>query len=286
MSINLFLAGLLLTCLKDQPNCIDDGKNTAWIVKTDKEVCGWDFKDKYGTYLEVRFKPTDFKRYQWSEGDDCPGDTDGKVTCRFDGYSINVTTNTASPLTVDKESLRSLPRIDEIDRRFKALDIDKIKKLDKVYFPDGAVSASELWHKDNVPLWFRSDGAVGGMLPRQLADRLKVHYKDATKINFTSGGPKLYLELKADKDYADVEIRNAAYALEFDQVDGYDYLHYLLFYYRLGSWAGGGDCPNYSIGRRNAVVLRCAKPALDKFCIHYGGDRDTTFWPVMRGPAD
>jgi hypothetical protein len=292
MGIDLFFAGLMLICLEGQQYCpTDRGPNTAWVVKVPNkpnlDICK--YTTNYYSTLEVRFSPEEFSLSYDGSHIKC-----GTDTCEFgEGYEpkrlcVNLDQN--QQISVDLASLQRLVQIGEIDRRFVKLRGARLDDATyvqtRIFFPTGRISAGPIWHASDRPAWSRSNDDSTGSLPRMLSDRLQVEYVGAAQVTIRAcdeAQPLITLTRKQNFGFAEVEIRNRANALSPDIVDGYDKLPYLLPYYRLGIWEDGAECPEYP---GSAVVLRCKRISGQRCAQYAKGDRDTTFWPVTRGPEN
>ena len=298
--IDVFFTGLMLICLDGQPNCpARTGWNTAWVVKADgpRRVCGVD--SLVETELELRFNGADFT-YHASGEVECKPEVEGSSTIRCNNFTegrICLETDSLRENQFPDRGLEQLPRLDELDRRFKFVLRERLRGPyvpSSIDFPKGLISAGAKWPSDIRPrLWYRSDRDAGGALPRELSDRLRVTYPEATTITLTTCGPEepaplLYLTRRVPN--AQVTFRNRGNPLPFDSRGGFDNLTYLLWYYLLGSWAtGSGNCPEYAPERPNtAIVLSCVRERdreRDANCACYDAcDADTTFWPPVVKP--
>lgn len=308
MTVTVVFAGLMLICLDGQIGCPQeppDYGNTAWVLKAEdgSEVCGW--YSQVATELQIVTTVGDGGDFESPDllPHGCEEDL-GKLTCTVtEPNDICVNSVTEGPGDIES-TLRWLPRIDEIDRRFKRLlSRDKLIKYapTRIHFSNGiSVGGGPLWPDGfYTRVWFRSDWSDGGAFPRALSDRLNVKYKVESELHVESCGkddPEFDLVLTPKKDDAEITFRNRAkspyegkepWPLP-DTVGPYDNLVYLLWYYRLGSWAtGSGDCPQYTKNKREAILLRCVRIAEDnKSCADEPGlVGDTTYWPVMLGPS-
>lgn len=198
--IDVVLTGLMLICFDGQPNCPDG--NRAWIVKAKpdgNEPC--ELKSGTTTTLEILFDSDGFGYTNNTDWFDCskdkttlPGNT--QVTCKFvkstgavqDSLCVDLDYYTAPKHQRLDSNLKSLPRLDEVDRRFKAVIPERLTNPYYVptvlRFPAGAITAGLPWPLSDKPklkptLWMRSDGSAGGALPRELSDRVKVSYEGA-----------------------------------------------------------------------------------------------------------
>lgn len=301
-AIDVFFTGLILICLEGQPNCpVGTSGNTAWVVKADgkSRPCKWNSAEE--TELELRFPKTHFVQLP-SGSITCVKDPDDDtlMRCPLTAADICVLPK-PSPFGRHQlldSSLQWVPRIDEVDTRFKSLNVKHLNNPayvpTRIHFPYGIVGAGEKW-PPGAPsgiyrLWSRSDGSDGGALPRELSDRLRVTYDRADELELTdcSGHPLLVLIRNPHEKNAEVVFRNrATTSITPDVVSGYDNLAYLLWYYRLGLWATeSGDCPDYPAdGRKDAILLRCFREH-NAPCYHYGDSpkADLVDWPTMMGP--
>jgi hypothetical protein len=305
MVIDVFFSGLMLICLSGQRDCpVGTLGNTAWVVYADgsSKPCGWDKPEK--TTLQLIF-PTDQFFYKASPSLKCD-DSDPAVTkCELaSNPNPDLCIIPNSPVTVQTldSSLQQVPRLAEIDRRFIALNTDEKHLNNKnwvpthIHFPPGVISAGpKWWHNNAIPTqWSRSDGSRDGSLPRALSDRLKVTYQGASELTVTrcdDRDPVIKLKLKPFATRGEVTFgNNAAEPPNFYSSDKYDYLPYLLWYYRLGTWdSSDRECPVFSYYNDDyAVVLRCVrlkkKDALDKTdaCARYEA-AENVHWPPMLG---
>jgi hypothetical protein len=302
--IDVLLTGLMLislnnqqTCPKGQPNY----PNTAWVVKADgtSRPCGWN--DTTMTTLELRFNSSEFifdQNSKWSK-DNCKAENDGKeIICSLSEKKICFDPDpkpTPEHQRLNYASLRSLPRIDEVDRRFKEVlpsALDKPSYVPtRIQFPTGIVSAGEKWPPARAlagkpRFWFRSDGGDEGALPRELSDRVRITYAGATKLKFVSCDNQLQnslIELTRKVDWAQATIQNRADVLHADEVGRFDNLSYLLWYYRLGSWESG-SCPEYTQDKKDAVLLSCLQRRAKRCAYYPPGDRPSTIWPPFMCP--
>src|SRR6476659_899061 len=127
--IDVFFTGLMLICLDGQPNCPVSGnyRNSAWVVKTDDRSAPCKFNDTTETTLHLQFDERALTTTYV---------IDGWVTCTTKDYNVDCKFNDLAKLPklcidVDpppapadqklKASLQWLLRIDEVDRRFKAV---------------------------------------------------------------------------------------------------------------------------------------------------------------------
>lgn len=309
--IDVFFTGLMLICLDGQPNCpIDNHKNTAWVVKADgkSEPCGC--TDKTETKLQIEYSSKDFYQTPGTQTkltctSDKQADSNEKtITCTIPDYIDCVELYPAPAPTIQtlESSLKWLPRINEVDRRFKALRRELLEDTyyvpTRIRFPAGAIGAGPQWppEKDNTGKpngkprrWFRSNGKSDGALPRELSDRLKATYKIAERLGVRSCDGETLIDLTVQpgvKGRAAAIFRNFGDPLKpYNEGRFYD-LSYLIWYYRLGSWnTTYNSCPDYYLeAKKDAVLLRCVNER-DTPCWYYdGGQADTKFWPPILGP--
>lgn len=290
MAVDVYLAGLMLVCFDGQPNCPVHGAgygNTAWVVKVDSDMvkpCGWESRVK--ARLELRFKKTEID--PGAHGLSC-SDEGEETSCDLSEHVQIYVKPDPKPMPRDQRleaSLQWLPRINEVDYRFKAVDEARLK-LDtyisnRIHFPTGVIGAGARWPPEGNPrLWLRSNGDARGALPRELSDRVKVTYETARKIVIAKEdeAPLITLTPKPGVDSAQVVLRNRGENLEPDKVGGFNDLTYLRWYYRLGTW-GRTECP------RDAVLLRCFQEREGRDCYWYGNfAADTKFWPTVLRPG-
>jgi len=295
MAIDVFFTGLMLICLEGQPSCpVNYRPNTAWVVQADwnkSTPCGWQHS-KEVTTLELRFLTDQFNFIQSRPANCHKDDLDSTMT-QCDLPTRKITDVCVDPIGSKAQqldpSLQLVPRLDEVDGRFKALDMELLKNLDfvptQIHFSKGKIGAGPKWMRNNMAtLWYRSDGDAGGALPRELSDRLRVTYGDTRSLNINDceGAPLITLTAKSGN--AMVVFRNRADVIVPDVVNGYDNLAYLLWYYRLGLWATDSKrCPEYTDNNKDAVLLRCARVG-DHPCSSFDFARDTVHWPPMLAP--
>jgi hypothetical protein len=295
MGIDVFFAGLMLICLKDQPNCPAGGygnDNTAWVVKADGESkpCGWDSKAK--TALVIQFDRDKFKYIPGGTLDCASGacivpETPGADLC------VSADPNEASRR---ETTLGRLPVLDSMDERFLAINPDRLKDETKVpfrlHFNSGILGASSYWPSDGNPtLWLRSNGREDGALPRNLSERLRVSYEGARSFQVKKCGDEtnflIRLELRPGMNTGQVTLLNRGSGLqaEGDKVGDNDVLTYLIWYYRLGVWkTADGDCPQYTSTKKDATLLSCRHSRLRCFDTS-AGEGGTIYWPTMLRPG-
>jgi len=291
--IDVFFTGLMLICLDGQPNCPDKPyRNNAWVVLADKSSmpCGWENDTE--TDLKLLFNGQEFKEefrdIQWAK-DHCEFGDETKISCIIKERTVCVNPDKVSAPGKIDPSIRSLLRIDEIDRRFKAVNLgilnDRQYVPTTISFPAGVIGAGGNWPQNKPIQWYRSDGNAGGALPRELSDRVKVFYGEANILTISDCAQNLnliVLERKNPEVGAQVTIGNFAKTLRA-YPGRYEDLSYLLWYYPLGSWATPhGLCPEYNDFERDAVLLRCVKKR-GQSCSG-GIAADTRFWPPMLIP--
>jgi hypothetical protein len=291
MTIDVYFTGLMLICFTGQPDCpvtMTDW-NTAWVLKIDgqRQICG---PSNYVTQeLEVRFSKLEFDYTELPKKTYCD-DKEVIVKCRFPDEEIVIKPNMgelAQNLFVD--GLRHLPRLEEVDRRFRAVRKEILEDSyyvpARIHFPKGVLSTGAKWSTGRPRLWYRSDRDPGGALPRELSDRLKVTYAEATTLTLTAKTYGLLLERTAPN--AQISFQRPMNALPIDSVGEFQNLIYLQWYYHLGSWATrSGYCPKYDLADKNsAVVLSCLLERESTCACYDGCDRDTTFWPPMVRPG-
>jgi hypothetical protein len=292
MAIDVFFTGLMLICLDGQPNCpvkgYQDYPNTAWVVIADGQgkPCGWNSNEI--TRLELRFLSLDFQ-YTESNTSYCKEQDNGFVRCLLPDGDLCVTPPAPALNQTIELSLRWVPRLDQVDRRFKGLRADRLSNPGyvpaRINFAKGIIGSGPKWPLDVNPVrWYRSDGSVGGPLPRELSDRLKVTYAGDTLEIAPCDTQNPLIVLKANSSNAAVEFRNRAENPTPDYVAEYDDLAYLLWYYRLASWdTTFGTCPNYSFVDRDAVLLRCVRDSQYGCSSYPPLASDTRYWPAMLG---
>src|SRR4051794_38858821 len=173
-SIDIFFTGLMLICLDGQQNCPvgSFAKNTAWVVKADgtSKPCGWDSREV--TELELEFSSGEF---DYTPSNFCNNKNGFTIRCILPEGDLCIDLP-AFPNNQLENSLQRLPRLDDVDRRFKELRVDRLNNAyyvpARIHFPPGLIGAGPKWPSDAEPtLWFRSDGSEGGALPRELSDR-------------------------------------------------------------------------------------------------------------------
>jgi len=187
-----------------------------------------------------------------------------------------------------------LPYIHEIDDRFLALRRDRLSDGQfvsaSIHFPPAEVSAGALWKGGDrkLVLWERSKRffELPPGLPRNLSDRLIFRYLDAEYLTIRSlySRPSFTITLsrpfKQLGETPRVLIRNES-LLAAEEVNGFDALTYLLWYYNLGEWTTpSGECPLYTDKSRDATLLRCKRPE-GYSCAYNGEDRDAVYWPPV-----
>src|SRR5436305_10365793 len=135
MAIDVFFAGMMLICLNGQSSCVGSpGPNTAWVVKADGESSPCERPSREETELKVRFSSSDFIPLPFTPNcrqDECvlpPGD-------------VCVEPNATPPSGASSIGPLRLPRIDKLDRRFRALRMDRLQNLSyvptRIHFPAG-----------------------------------------------------------------------------------------------------------------------------------------------------
>lgn len=292
MTLDVFFTGLMLLCLNNQQNCQykdmqDKTWNTAWILKADDKSnppCGRPSPER--TKLELTFKEGDFK-----PPFTCVKQGDSYYHCPLPDDALRLVISQGNgqmkyPQHLS-DDLQWLPKIDEIDTRFKELDVNRLKNPfyvpGTITFPDGDITAGTKFPElaDPPTQWFRSNGKPGGF-PRPLSDRLRVRY-DGSIAYIEVRGKWFNLHLEPMSAAPRVWFRNGTEKLEADHESQYDDLSYLLWYYRLGVWKTTfGTCPDY----KDAVVLRCIRDDADLQGCAYSTkvERDNTIWPPLLGP--
>lgn len=299
IGVEVFLSGLMLICLDGQTNCPVGtyAPNTAWVVKADgkSEPCGW--KSTTETILELSFKTGDFypPLGKWVSDNICKVGNNETVCSPLSDGDLCIYTSPATQEQRQEASLRWLPRLDEVDRRFKALRPERIKDSGyvpaRIHFPTGVVGAGPKWPDVATPnprRWFRSDMSASGALPRELSDRVRVVYDSARKIEVKScGDASLLISLMPKVNRAKLVFQNRADKLDDYEGDYFNDLTYLLWYYRLGAWdTRYGFCPEFSVDKKDAVLLRCYQNDVGyPYCSAYGTAASTRFWPPMLGPG-
>jgi hypothetical protein len=297
MVIEVMFSGLMIICLSGQQDCPTGSLgNTAWVVQADGTSNPCYRPSNEVTQLEVRFPTAQFFKPSgsWSN---CKDDKDSKYTqCNIysDADYPDLCVVPKPPPTVQQldDSLRQMPRLAEIDRRFKTLNVSSLYTLSwvpiRIQFPPGEIGAGPTWPPSYPPIeWLRSDSTKGGSLPRALSDRLKVTYQGASELAVTNcdGKSLIVLRPRPSATNPEVTFRNRAKDDVYPYShDGYDDLTFLAWYYRLGSWdTTYGTCPDFRT--ENPVVLRC-KRTDDTYCARPpGGPGDTTHWPPMMGQS-
>ena len=291
MAIDVFFAGMMLICLDGRSSCVGYyGPNTAWVVKADGESSPCERPSREETELKVRFSSSDF--YLSTPTSYCKAGE-----CVLPAGDVCVVPNVAPLPGASSIGPLRLPRIDKLDRRFIAIRMERLQNLSyvptRIHFPPGdSISTVAGFPYDYEQMiayppvqWYRSDGRADGLLPSELADRLKVTYEKANclMLRRCSGESLFQLCLKEGIQNSKIVFQNFSKERPFpDRVDEYDDLAYLLWYYQLGLWdtTPFGQCPVY----RNAILLRCVRDSPDG-CAYSGRlNRDTTFWPPMLGP--
>lgn len=298
-AIDVVFTGLMLICFADQPDCLDEklpAWHTAWVVKADGESmpCGWNSQIK--TKPELRFDKREFNTPKYYNGFTCADDTDKKdfanCSLEYDCVNVYVDPKPGAAYQRFEQSLQYLPRIDEVDRRFKKVDSNILKETDyvptRIHFETGVIGAGKNWPQTGKPRqWLRTDGSAGGALPRELSDLVNVTYFDAMTFSLKKCDGTPLIELTRMNDKATVTLRNLAYEKLQAEVSTsyvhYNDLAYLIWYYRLGSWDTPSNlCPVYEAGNKDAVMLRCVrergKPCA---CSTVNCERDTIYWPPM-----
>ena len=308
--IDVFFTGLMLICFDGQLSCpkgpyaeqhTDKYPNTAWVVRADGKStpCGRTSPEE--TRLELTYSPEELNR------------TDGQVKCEREKVGDRMvcvladdplereicvipSSGTLARNKLLDEGFRGLPHLDEIDRRFKVLRMEKLKSPyvpTRIYFPDGVVNTGPKWpgaDRNQTTPWYRSNGNAGGDLPRDLSDRLSVTYQAETSLSLVvticgTNQSLIVLEPKLEAKTASVVFRNAAKKPPNpDLVGQFDDLDYLLWYYPLGSWDTpfSGTCPDFP--SRDAVLLRCIRDS-DKGCAYRPSlQSDSIFWPTVVKP--
>jgi len=292
--IDIFLTGLMLLCLDGQPNC-PAGENLAWVVRADgtSMPCGRISPEK--TRLEVTYLPKeefDIDEAQIICERESVGD---RFRCVLPEGEICVipSSGVLASNQLLGEVLHGLPRLDEIDRRFKTVQVDRLSNpfyvSGRIHYPRGVVDVGAKW--PGPTRWFRSDGGAGGGLPRELSDRLKVTYQMANQmekfLTVTDCGARKLIVFKRnpEAEKAEIILRNAAVVPpEAEHIDQYDDLAYLIWYYRLGSWdTPFGSCPDYTAARKDAILLRCVRDSA-LGCAQRPLQSDTRFWPPTFRP--
>lgn len=308
--IDVFLTGLMLICIQDQPNCPqgsytdkypDRYQNTAWAVKAneengpEKKVCGWYRGER--TRFEVKFKKDDFDEPVLGGNVTCLDGKNGYKLCGLGSYR-DVCLIPDPPSDKKVSSLDNLPRLDEIDRRLVApREALRDYISNTIHFPTGTITSGPIWptNQDGTPgkatRWYRSDGIGDAALPRQLSDRLKVAYSKAASITVTNCVGITLIKLTPKLDNAAVLVQNVATyppVPDYKTEDGigYDHLTYLAWYYLLGEWdTENGDCPEYERTKKNPVLLGCVSKKGVSCSFNPSADTDSRFWPPMLGPA-
>lgn len=299
--IDVLLSGMMLICLNGQSNCPvgEYHPNTANVVKADylTKPCGWQSAVTTRTTLELRFNTDEFyypasAQGKWVNTQCNPNSNNRKeIICPIEEARICI-----NPMPESQEkrlltSLQWLPRIDEVDVRFRSVSLERVRDRyyvpTRIHFPTGVIGAGPRWPpstgniQSSPRIWYRSNLITGGALPRELSDRVEVRYERAGWIELTScdGDLLLMLTRKPNAPKAEVKLWNRADVLQPETVYHYEDLAYLLWYYRLGLWGDTlGPCPEYSEDRRDAVLLRC----LERGCSFYDQPAaDNRFWPPM-----
>jgi hypothetical protein len=306
---DIVLTGLMLICLDGQPSCpkgpyaTDKYPNTAWVVRADGKSMPCGRESPETTRLELIYDPKELYPVDESKVH-CEPERLGRRACVLVDSLVTLSdqeicvTPSSGALTrndlVDKE-LRGLPHLDEVDRRFKALRMERLKAPyvpTRIYFPGGLIDTGPKWPDASLTrttLWYRSNGNAGGDLPRDLSDRLKASYGALVPINLDvtfCGTNQRLIELKQKEATATVVLRNVTkedYA-KIDQVGQFDDIGYLVWYYSLGLWDTpfGGTCPDYAL--KDTVLLRCVRDSATGCAYRPNLPSDTRFWPPMVKP--
>lgn len=292
-AVDIVFAGLMLLCLDgDSSPCPINAprgySNTAWILKADTStnLCGWTVKER--TRLRVTFSaptgsPGD-RPFEIVEGDCEYVGAKKRYECKLTPGKICATTD--STHQGQARQVDWLPRINDIDRSFLGFRWDYWSYTSsKIHFKNGFARAGAFWRKSGKLIqWERSDGVAADPYPGPLSDRLVVSYPGVTNISFTDCSTNTYLHLKPRMIDAQLTVENAAYAPyepnEYTH-NGYRYLTYLLWYHQLAVWPKCDWAMIPPLQWNEPVVLRCSdaqEPACNK-------DGDTTYWPVVLGPA-
>lgn len=286
--IDVFFTGLMLICLDGQSDCpAKSDWNTAWIVKAGgpSNTCGWHSREE--TRLEIQFSLNEVVP---SSVAGCTENKDrNEMHCPLPAGDINIFLE--KPLVQKLEtSVQRLPRLAEIDRRFKAPDKNLLTNENyvpgRINFPRGKIGAGDYWPTEGKPTpWYRSDD-VDKNYPLKLSDRLKATYEKVMQLTLKNDKGDSLLVLKRKPDInANVFFRNVSKCdPNPDYAAGYDYLPYLLWYYRLGSWKDG-KCPDYTRDKKEAVLLRCVAEKDSGCAYDASAARDTTFWPPTLGSS-
>jgi hypothetical protein len=295
MAIDVAFTGLMVICLYGQPNCpVNRSENTAWAVRasSDSLICGRESKER--TTLAVTFDVGSFS-YQPDPSVTCkPPDGQKMVICTIPNSvpAVNVEPDQLTMENHRDESLERVLRIDEVDWRFTELNEAYLQKgwvSTSINFPKATIAAGNSWRSENYPVkWYRSsEDLPGGKLPRYLSDTLVATYSNASEVKITTDREKQLLHLRllpsASPGKGTIVFKN--YADPAPQPDHnpnhYDNLGYLVWYYRLGTWATEDEqCP------QNPVLLRCRNAdgprhcaCRDSMCL----EADPAYWPVVLG---
>ena len=175
MTIDVFLAGLMLICLESLGNCpsgeFNEFPNTAWVVNArfGHKPCGR--KSPERNKLEVVFDEKLF-RIEKKQGIKCEV-VKGDTIC-FLGKLEDICFGGASGVPF-KPPL-AVPRLYDIDRRYAKWDEGRLKKRryvrNRIHFAGGKISRGDWWPPSGTPTkWYTSDGARG---PFSLSDRIAV----------------------------------------------------------------------------------------------------------------
>jgi len=293
MGIDVFLTGMMLICFPDQEGCpVLGGNNTAWVVeaKPQTKVCGWD-SEYMDTTLELRFR-----RDQLELKEDpyrlCR-DIDDETECNLAAQRNIFIEPYPRPSPSDQEltsSLRSLPRMSNIDLRFKEFSRTLLDSYapQRIQFRPGVIGAGRRWPPDLIRKrqWFRSNHD-SGLLPKELADSVKVSYEKASYLTIENdAGTLLKLAPKPGGREYQVTIRNRGENLKPHEDGRYDDLAYLLWFYRLGTWTTmNGSCPPFKDmdDNRDVVLPRCSRVSGNSSvrCSQYAIEGSTRYWPAM-----
>lgn len=281
--IDVFFNGLMLICIAGQPNCPRVQENIAWVVKADGSSAPCGRTSPEITQLVFKFRENQFSLKTFIEIK-CEPES-GYSRCIFPA-GIREICLKPSPITPTPEnqirpgSLQALPRLDEVDSRFKAVLDSRLGDLayvpTRIHFPYGVIDAGPKWPPGRTPiLWYRSDGSAGGALPRELSDRLKVTYSQASTLKLNTCDDVPLAELVKVEGSDGIVLQNAAIERPLAKSVGeFDDLGYLVWYYPLGSWdASFGTCPN------DARLLRCIREGRKDCAYQPFLASDTTFWP-------
>ena len=291
--IDVLFTGLMVICLSGQSNCPVkyEDMNTAWVVYANgpRRICGRYSEEE--TTLQVKFYKGEFEPSQ-GKFYCAKANSKNEVICSLFGHDLCLLPGVPAK-TLSGSTIKSLPRIDEIDRRFLALDANLLKDPDyvptRIYFPKGVTTAGPTWSIDGKPVrWYRSNGDTDQALPRELSDQLKVTYEGSTGITLTDCSNLSLIYFKALLPNVQITFENVSKyppMPEYDDKGGYESLAYLLWYYRLGEWdTSSGKCPDYTNSKKDAVLLQCVSKK-ETGCVYNPYAQATTrFWPPILGP--